>query len=200
MSDLGAIFHVKKDGTQYDAHAYSTEDECPSPHLCIKTKEGVSGYVTLVADDAGDVPLKVKKSDGALLQVNTSVAPVVNIGDVPYQEVVISLKADDITTIFNKVLSLTSITYKKFIIPEDVNIIKVVGNNTTSYVGVTPLKEYEVVNLYVKQRYPYHSNYHAFYNILISKTAIWLNPSKEEDTPMLASESINKQTPTVTDY
>ena len=38
MSDLGAIFHVKKAGVQYDAHAYTTTDECPEPNLKIKFK------------------------------------------------------------------------------------------------------------------------------------------------------------------
>ena len=38
MSDLGAIFHVKKDGVQYDAHAYTTLDECPEPNLKLTYK------------------------------------------------------------------------------------------------------------------------------------------------------------------
>lgn len=59
MSDLGAIFHVKKAGVQYDAHAYTTIDECPYPNLKIKFK-GQQGYVKLENKGEGDVPCYVK--------------------------------------------------------------------------------------------------------------------------------------------
>lgn len=68
MSDLGAIFHVKKDGVQYDAHAYTTLDECPEPNLKINFK-GTAAYVKLEAKGSGDVPCYVKKSDGSVFQV-----------------------------------------------------------------------------------------------------------------------------------
>lgn len=68
MSDLGAIFHVKKAGVQYDAHAYTTLDECPEPNLKIKFN-GQQGYVKLEAKGSGDVPCYVKKSDGGVFQV-----------------------------------------------------------------------------------------------------------------------------------
>lgn len=63
MSDLGAIFHVKKDGVQYDAHAYTTLDECPEPNLKLMYK-GQQGYVKLVAKGSGDVPCYVKTKSG----------------------------------------------------------------------------------------------------------------------------------------
>lgn len=75
MSDLGAIFHVKKAGVQYDAHAYTTTDECPEPNLKIKFK-GSPAYVKLEAKGSGDVPCYVKKSDGGVFQVKkVAVAP-----------------------------------------------------------------------------------------------------------------------------
>ena len=58
MSDLGAIFHVKKSGIQYDAHAYTTTDECPEPNLKINFK-GTAAYVKLAAKGSGDVPCYV---------------------------------------------------------------------------------------------------------------------------------------------
>lgn len=63
MSDLGAIFHVKKDGTQYDAHAYSTLAECPYPNLKIKFN-GSAAYIKLEAKGSGDVPCYAKGAEG----------------------------------------------------------------------------------------------------------------------------------------
>ena len=63
MSDLGAIFHVKKNGVQYDAHAYTTLDECPEPNLKIKFR-GQQAYVKLVTKGNGNVPCYVKTSGG----------------------------------------------------------------------------------------------------------------------------------------
>ena len=74
MSDLGAIFHVKKNGVQYDAHAYTTLDECPEPNLKIKFK-GSPAYVKLEAKGSGDVPCYVKKSDGEVYQVKKEAVP-----------------------------------------------------------------------------------------------------------------------------
>lgn len=68
MSDLGAIFHVKKDGVQYDAHAYTTLDECPSPNIKLMFK-GQHAYVKLAAKGSGDVPCYVRTKAGGLYQV-----------------------------------------------------------------------------------------------------------------------------------
>lgn len=59
MSDLGAIFHVKKAGVQYDAHAYTTVEECPEPNLKINFK-GTQAYVKLRNNGEGNVPCYVK--------------------------------------------------------------------------------------------------------------------------------------------
>lgn len=63
MSDLGAIFHVKKSGVQYDAHAYTTISECPEPNLKVKFN-GKQAYVKLENSGRGDVPCYVKTSAG----------------------------------------------------------------------------------------------------------------------------------------
>ena len=68
MSDLGAIFHVKKDGVQYDAHAYTTLDECPEPNLKLMYK-GQQAYVKLAVKGSGDVPCYVRTKTGKLYQV-----------------------------------------------------------------------------------------------------------------------------------
>lgn len=68
MSDLGAIFHVKKDGLQYDAHAYTTLGECPEPNLKLMFR-GQQAYVKLEAKGSGDVPCYVHTKAGGLYQV-----------------------------------------------------------------------------------------------------------------------------------
>lgn len=73
MSDLGAIFHVKKSGTQYDAHAYTTLDECPYPNIKINFK-GQQGYVKLEGKGSGDVPCYVK-AKGGVYQVIKEACP-----------------------------------------------------------------------------------------------------------------------------
>ena len=74
MSDLGEIFHVKKDGVQYDAHAYTTLDECPEPNLKVMYK-GQQGYVKLDAKGDGDVPCYVKTKAGNTYQVKKEAIP-----------------------------------------------------------------------------------------------------------------------------
>ena len=74
MSDLGAIFHVKKDGVQYDAHAYTTLDECPEPNLKL-TYKGQQAYVKLEAKGDGDVPCYVKTKAGNTYQVKKEAVP-----------------------------------------------------------------------------------------------------------------------------
>ena len=82
MSDLGAIFHVKKNGTQYDAHAYTTLAECPYPNLKIKTKSGTQAYVKLTTNGQGDVPFRVKpKSESTTYQVQKE-AIIIESGEV----------------------------------------------------------------------------------------------------------------------
>ena len=69
MSDLGAIFHVKKNGVQYDAHAYTTLDECPYPNLKIKFN-GQQAYVKMEQGKGnGNVPCYVKTKAGNTYQV-----------------------------------------------------------------------------------------------------------------------------------
>lgn len=74
MSDLGAIFHVKKAGVQYDAHAYTTIDECPYPNLNIKFK-GTNAFVKLENKGSGDVPCYVKTRNGGVFQVRKEAIP-----------------------------------------------------------------------------------------------------------------------------
>lgn len=75
MSDLGAIFHVKKEGVQYDAHAYTTLDECPYPNLKIKFK-GQQAYVKMEQGKGnGDVPCYAKDKAGVIYQVKKEAVP-----------------------------------------------------------------------------------------------------------------------------
>lgn len=114
MSDLGAIFHVKKDGVQYDAHAYTTTDECPEPNLKLMFK-GQQAYVKLEAKGSGDVPCYVKASDGTY-QVKTEAVPTGGY-DMSFYE--------------NYTL----------VVPAGVKVIRVQSSDTdggATYVGVTP--------------------------------------------------------------
>lgn len=74
MSDLGAIFHVKKAGVQYDAHAYTTLDECPEPNLKVMYK-GQQAYVKLGAKGEGGIPCYVKDKAGKTYQVKKEGVP-----------------------------------------------------------------------------------------------------------------------------
>lgn len=110
MSDLGAIFHVKKAGVQYDAHAYTTTNECPEPNLKIKFK-GSPAYIKLAAKGSGDVPCYVKQRDGGVFQVSAGTIPTG-------------------TVLF---------TGGKFTIPMGITVLKLnYDENYAQYVGVTP--------------------------------------------------------------
>lgn len=119
MSDLGAIFHVKKDGVQYDAHAYTTLGECPEPNLKLMYK-GQQGYVKLEAKGEGDVPCYVKaKIENKVYQVKKEAVPTGECKITQYQ------------------------TYT-FVVPAGVKVIEVEEYIDSSekysyvYVGVTP--------------------------------------------------------------
>lgn len=110
MSDLGAIFHVKKSGTQYDAHAYTTTDECPEPNLKIKFK-GSAAYIKLETKGSGDVPCYVKKSNGGVYQVRAGAIPT---GTVLFEG-------------------------GKFTVPMGITVLKInYEDDDSQYVGVTP--------------------------------------------------------------
>lgn len=181
MSDLGAIFHVKKNGVQYDAHAYTTLDECPAPNLKL-TYKGQQAYVKLEAKGGGDVPCYVKpKSGSTVYQVKKTAAVIVPTGSVT--------------------LNLGA---KEFIVPAGVTRIKVVPNESTygTIIGVTPLTKHlldvtveeeedprdpervrEILTMHCKTHKGYwSSSYFANYF-----TISW-------------SPEINKQTPKITDY
>lgn len=122
MSDLGAIFHVKKDGVQYDAHAYTTLDECPEPNLKL-TYKGQQGYVKLEAKGEGDVPCYVKPKAGDTYQVRKEAIPTGS----KY------IKHD-----YNN-------TEGDFTVPNGIKVIKVaVSGNATDYVGVTPKSTHDL--------------------------------------------------------
>ena len=128
MSDLGAIFHVKKDEVQYDAHAYTTTDECPFPNLKLKYK-GQQAYVKMEQGKGnGDVPCYVKDKDGVIYQVKQEVIAT------PTGSIAVG-EAD------------------MFTVPPGVKVIQVywdtyeyddTSHSVYTYVGVTPGKTYEL--------------------------------------------------------
>jgi hypothetical protein len=117
MSDLGAIFHVKKAEVQYDAHAYTTLDECPEPNLKIKFN-GSPAYIKLEAKGSGDVPCYVKKSDGSVYQIKKEAKEAV----VPTGEKRISV-------------------HGTFTVPSGITVLEIEYDTelcSNDYVGVTP--------------------------------------------------------------
>lgn len=176
MSDLGAIFHVKKDGVQYDAHAYTTLDECPEPNLKL-TYKGQQGYIKLETKGEGDVPCYVKTKAGNTYQVKKEAIPTGSI-----------YLGGDIT----------------FTVPSGIKVIKVVtppadymGYEVTPfYVGVTPNS---VHKLYWYRQYGVNSD--KFQIKCRSHSKLWAENSDYGRRATLAwSPEINKQKPTVTDY
>lgn len=121
MSDLGAIFHVKKNGVQYDAHAYTTIDECPSPNIKINF-HGTNAFVKLENNGSGDVPCYVRTPDGAAYQVRKEAIPT---GEVSLE-------------------GLNKIIY--FTVPYGVNVIKAIARHEGSvhYIGVTPNQTHRI--------------------------------------------------------
>ena len=182
MSDLGAIFHVKKDGVQYDAHAYTTLDECPEPNLKL-TYKGQQAYVKLEAKGSGDVPCYVKKSDGSAFQVK-------KVAAAPTGEKSISMSAT-------------------FTVPMGITVLEIEYDTNLSdneYVGVTPGSTHKLTieaeegtdssNYYVSVYCDTHREYWGMF--------AW------QDEPYLGvpdntviirwSPEINKKSPTRTDY
>lgn len=198
MSDLGAIFHVKKDGVQYDAHAYTTLDECPEPNLKL-TYKGQQGYVKLEAKGEGDVPCYVKpKSGSTVYQVKKEYVSVsagtVTVGD---------------GTIFT--------------VPLGVKVIRAYWNNFEyddtsgsmyTYIGVTPGKTYKLqcyAFIVWPDGHPGSEETDGIYlgSIDNTKLTTWFQRTPDDDirdTENLRgfvlswSPEINKMKPTYTDY
>ncbi len=176
MSDLGAIFHVKKDGVQYDAHAYTTLDECPEPNLKLMYK-GKQGYVKLEAKGSGDVPCYVKKSDGGVFQVKK-----------------IAATPTGATTI---------IGVESFTVPSGIHVIEISSALDTVYVGVTPNTTHSI---YIDVTQMGHVHYDITIGCAShNKTYITDIIISEEEEPRNIifinwSPEINKKKPTVTDY
>lgn len=174
MSDLGAIFHVKKAGVQYDAHAYTTLDECPEPSLKINFK-GQQAYVKMEAKGSGDVPCYVKTKAGNVYQVKKEA--------VPTGELVIR---GNIT----------------FTVPSSVKVIEARSPykdnwESKEYVGVTPNSVHKLTWRVIV------GNNSTFYRLRCAshKNKDWVrNEDYEENAILLWSPEINKKTPTVTDY
>lgn len=198
MSDLGAIFHVKKDGVQYDAHAYTTLDECPEPNLKL-TYKGQQAYVKLEAKGSGDVPCYVKpKSGSTVYQVKKEQISVPSGG--------VTVGAAD-----------------TFTVPLGVKVIRAfwsryeyddTSNNMYTYIGVTPGKTYELqcyAFVVWPEGDPGREETDGIYlgSIVDTKLVTWFErlPADDiQDTVDLRgfelnwSPEINKMKPTYTDY
>lgn len=176
MSDLGAIFHVKKDGVQYDANAYTTLDECPEPNLKIKFN-GSPAYVKLEAKGSGDVPCYVKKSDGGVFQVKKIAATPTG--------------------------GTTIIGVESFTVPSGIHVIEINSDLGSVYVGVTPNTTHSI---YIDVYQIGHVQYDITIGCTShNKTYITDRIISEEEEPSNIifinwSPKINKKKPTVTDY
>ena len=182
MSDLGAIFHVKKAGVQYDAHAYTTVEECPEPNLKINFK-GTQAYVKLMNNGEGNVPCYVKpKSANMIYQVQkeASIAPPTG------------------STIINSSASFT--------VPPRVTVLYITGEFTPVYVGVTPNTTHEiVVHLKEIRENMFRvtvgcSSHKTVYATDMNQIDSGDDPSYMESISILWSPEINKHATDVNDY
>lgn len=179
MSDLGAIFHVKKAGVQYDAHAYTDINECPYPHINIKFK-GTNAFVKLENKGSGDVPCYVKTS-GGIYQVQKSATPSgslrINMGTV------------------------------SFTVPSGVNVVMITGIEaeqpvgTNSYIGVTSGKTYSLIARFKPPMLPPDPHFMSLLqNQDNDKIWVTLVSNKVDNFIISWSPEINNQQPNVTDY
>lgn len=183
MSDLGAIFHVKKEGVQYDAHAYTTLDECPYPNIKINFN-GQQGYVKLENKGEGDVPCYVKpKSEDKIYQVRAEAIPT-GMQEYPFWY------SSSTTT---------------FTVPYGIHVIKSYSYYPTSqvpiqrvnYIGVTAGKTYTLELARVKE------NKHLKNWLRNKDSAIqwgFCGSGTNTSVRLEWSPEINKETPTITDY
>lgn len=177
MSDLGAIFHVTADGKQYDAHAYTTTDECPEPNLKINFK-GTAAYIKLEAKGSGDVPCYVKKSDGSAFQVQ-------KVARVPTGS----------TTIFES---------GTFTVPSQIHVIELSGDFSTIYLGVTPNTTHSI---YIDTEQQGHERWDvqvgctAHRRVYRDDTFITEDGEGPSETIQISwSPEINRISPPITDY
>lgn len=198
MSDLGAIFHVKKDGVQYDAHAYTTLDECPEPNLKL-TYKGQQGYVKLEDKGSGDVPCYVKPKSGSTV----------------YQ-----VKKEQISVPSGGVTVGDGDT---FTVPLGVKVIRAfwhryeyddTSNNMYTYIGVTPGKTYALqcyAFIVWPEGDPGREETDGIYlgSIVDTKQVTWFTRLPADDIQDTVdrrgfklnwSPEINKMKPTYTDY
>lgn len=177
MSDLGAIFHVKKDGVQYDAHAYTTLDECPEPNLKL-TYKGQQGYVKLEAKGEGDIPCYVKTKAGNTYQVKKEA--------VPTGSVIVS-------------------NHMTFTVPSGITVLRINspakseswGDDVGTFIGVTPNSSHILM---WKVTYGEHTDsYHVL--CYSHKKKQWsVNYDYGRDAKISWSPKINKHAVNTTDY
>lgn len=182
MSDLGAIFHVKKDGVQYDAHAYTTVEECPEPNLKINFK-GTTGYVKLSEEennpDATPIRVHVNSSGKTLKVLKVAGAPTG---------------------------SITINGMGEFTVPAGVTVIQVSHTGLGFVnVGVTPNTKHSLSLNWIR----FHPRNYLIcircnsHDVLYIKDEIIADsgaPELSSDFNVDWSPDINKLTPTVTDY
>ncbi len=177
MSDLGAIFHVKKDGVQYDAHAYTTLDECPEPNLKL-TYKGQQGYVKLEAKGEGDIPCYVKTKAGNTYQVKKEA--------VPTGSVIVS-------------------NHMTFTVPSGITVLRINspakseswGDDVGTFIGVTPNSRHILM-----WKVTYGENADSYQVLCYShKNKQWsVNYDYGKDAKISWSPTINKHAIDKTDY
>lgn len=174
MSDLGAIFHVKKAGVQYNAHAYTTIDECPYPNLKIKFK-GQQAYIKLEDKGSGDVPCYVKTRWGSTYQVRKQAVPtgqfIINAYDAQFNAQI-------------------------FIVPRGITRVRIKSpdGRIFRYVGVTPNSTHHLMT----SRDPDSDVYQL---ICDNHSRLWVQRYQDTHAFVLEwSPEINKHPPDVNDY
>lgn len=161
---------------QYDAHVYTTFDECPEPNLKIRFR-GQQGYVKLENNGSGDVPCYVKTRSGNTYQVRKSTVPTVPTGQM-------TIRDND---------------YVNFVVPQGITTIRVESDGYIyDYIGVAPNSHHMLgTGTYVDPE----TNDIVFYLGCGEHEAPWMNGFSYTAAFTISwSPEINKEPPTWWEY
>lgn len=124
----------------------------------------------------------------------------IELGPIPYVSVGRIEASNTREEAHEKIIAKGTGSYYSFIVPEGFNVLKVgAGGKALYYVGVTPLKEYTVANVYA---YSLSDGVRTNYRNTLSTSKFWKGylVTYAGSTTISFSKTINTHTPDVEDY